>query len=122
MEQSQKLIAYKVLGKKLYCDSVRKSIYGNAIYFNPQDKVRFGESRMMAQMYRNELDLLAAKLKEDFPVANIKAVQGLEISTAVSKSLSIDCFHPNVVGQAMLAEATWIYGFWPELISEKDYN
>jgi len=122
MEKSQKYLVYNFFGKKIRCDGIRKSIYGNAVYFNPQDQESFNQSRMIAEMYRNEIDILADKLKAEYPLAHIKTVQNYDAPSLVFKSLSIDCFHPSTLGQALLAEVTWIYGFWPELVTEEDYQ
>lgn len=121
MEKSQNFTVYKVLGAKIKCNGVRQRIYGKSVFFDPRDRVNFDGSRMAFEMYRNELEIVAEELRQQYPLARIKTVQNYDAPSLVYKSLSVDCFHPSTLGQALLAEATWVYGFWPELVNESDY-
>jgi hypothetical protein len=118
-EDSQKLTAYKVLGKKLSCSKMRELIYGRMIMFNPKSP-NYDATKITLEMYRNALVQVARHLAEEFPAAHIRAIHDYDAPSLAKKTLSLDCFHPSLWGQALLAEVTWAYGFWPELVDVND--
>ena len=120
MDRSKNFAVYNVIGKKIRCDALRRNVYGNRMLFARKGTLAYQASRMMAEMYRNELDRVAATLKADFPALEIRSVRDYDVINLDFKALSVDCFHPSALGQALLAELTWRQGFWADLVSEED--
>jgi lysophospholipase L1-like esterase len=115
-EGSASLVAYNVLGSKIYCKDMRQNIYGKAIIFDPKNP-QYNSTKMIIEMYRNALFQAAKELQQEFPAAYIKTIFDYDIPSLAYKSLSMDCFHPSLWGQSLLAEMTWRAGFWPDLVS-----
>ncbi len=120
LERSSAFPVYKVAGKKIRCDVVRRKIYGNRPLFEKPGTMDYQATRMMAEMYRNEVDRVADRLREDFPASHIKAIRNYDEPRYDRKTLSVDCFHPSMMGQALLAELTWRESFWADPVSEED--
>lgn len=118
-ETFETLVAYSALGTKLACKEIREKVYGKAIIFDRLHD-NYQRAKMMIEMYRNALLQAANTLRGQFPQARIKVIHDYEAPSLAFKSLSTDCFHPSLWGQALLAEVTWAYGFWPDLVSDDE--
>lgn len=113
-EESQNIVGYEILGFNIKCDSIRRNIYGDAVIFDPSNP-EYNATKFLFYMYQEAIEKVARELREAFPAARIRTVQNYDALAALYKTLSVDCFHPSEWGQALLAEITWNYSFWPQL-------
>lgn len=118
-KSSESMVAYKAFGSKISCKEMRENIYGKAIIFDSSN-AEYDNARVFIEMYRNALRQSAKRLQDEFPAAHIRAIQDYDMPSLAYKSLSTDCFHPSLWGQALLAEMTWRAGFWPDLVTDEE--
>ncbi|MDB5038040.1 MAG: plb1 [Bacteriovoracaceae bacterium] len=116
-EKSSELVALDILGHAIKCQDMRTNIYGDAIIFKPKDP-NYQATKLIVALYQKGLEEVAARLRSDYPKAHVKAIHDYDIPGVINKTLSADCFHPSLWGQAMLAEGTWRHGFWPDLVTD----
>ncbi len=118
-EESQDIVGYRLLGSDIRCDDLRRTFYGNAVFFD-RSNPDYDRTKIVYHMYQEALERVAGELRIAFPMAHIRTVQNYDVMALLNKTLSVDCFHPSEWGQAMLAEVTWSYSFWPELEYKND--
>lgn len=111
-EASAPFKAYSVFGKSILCGEMRKMVYGPMALFKPEVSDAYETSKTIFALYQIAVQSAADQLQQDFPTAKIKAVVNYKGGKTSKKTLSVDCFHPSVWGQAELAEVTWRRGFW----------
>ena len=114
-EESANLVVYRMWGKDIKCESMRRDVYGNKTIFYPENKEAYEFTRAIVAQYREGLANLIERLQGEYLDAEFKFIREYRKPTNMRKALSIDCFHPSEWGQAELAEITWERGFWPNI-------
>lgn len=114
-DTSAEFQAYKFWNKTYSCSEMRKMVYGPLVVFMPENQEAYEQVKVLARLYDSALQNVKVNLSRDYPEAEIKVASGYRGGRTTRKTLSIDCFHPSVWGQARMAEATWALGFWPSL-------
>lgn len=114
-EETRDSVAYRLLGRSISCNQIRRSVYGNNLVFDTDHAETYKKVRAIYEQYQNALVGIEDRILESSPSVEIRAVVHYDTVQKSDKIISVDCFHPSEFGQAELAEVTWINGFWPDL-------
>lgn len=113
-ENTKDIVAAKILGKRYTCAELRPMVYGNFVMFHDSTNVK---EQVQAQLHAYQWEAIQTMeiLKEAHPQAYLKTIQAYEgFEGDYGEVLAFDCYHPSAMGQAALAEISWMHGFWGE--------
>lgn len=113
-EDTRNIVAAQILGKRYTCSELRPMVYGDFVMFSESKNVR-DQVQARLHAYQWESVQTIEILKERYPQAYLKTIQGYEgFESNYGELLAFDCYHPSEMGQAALAEISWMHGFWGE--------
>lgn len=112
-ESTEHIRVTRVFGRSYNCAQVRNMILGDSVLFRRDDTRVYSRVQRLLEDYQWESIRTIERLQEEFPSAYFKTVQAYSgFHQNYEKVLAFDCFHPSEVGQATMAEISWLYGFW----------